>query len=157
MTVLTYVFLRKDYTNPRRESKHKLAPIATGTKKVTAREASTVMNERENLEQENVSRDRVVRAPTLMEIVIADSVPSDSGTPLTEVDVEAIPDSISVNPSVGLDDIPPLLTAVKSHPKGVHTRFIKYLRPARPTQSVANTLEAQADSEPGQSQEATPP
>ena len=130
MTVGTYVFLRKDYTIPRRESKHTLAPIATGPYKVTTREANTVTIERENLEQEKVSRDRVVRAPTPMDILIADSVPPESGTPLTEVDVEATPDSIPVNPSVGLADIPSPLTEGESNPKGVHTRFIKYLRPA---------------------------
>ena len=111
VTVGTYVFLRKDYTNPRRESKYKLVPIATGPYKVTAREANTITIEGEKLEQEKVSRDRVVRAPTPMDIVIADSEQSESGTPLTEVDAEATPDSISVNPSVGLADIPPPLTA----------------------------------------------
>ena len=156
VTVGTYVFLRKDHTNPRRES-NKLAPIATGPYKVTAREANTVTIERENLEREKVSRDRVVRAPTPMGIVIAYSVPPVSGTPLTEVDVEATPDSISVNPSVGLADIPPSLTEGESHLKGVHTRFIKYLRPARTTQSWTNSFEAEADSEPAPSQEATPP
>ena len=157
VTVGTYVFLRKDYTNPRRESKHKLASIATGPYKVTAREANTVTIEREKLEQENVSRDRFVRAPTPMDIVITDSVPPESGTPLTEVDIEATPNSISVNPSVGLADIPPPLTEGESNPKGVHTRFIKYLRPAGTTQSGTNTLEAEADSEPANSQETTPP
>ena len=157
VTVGIYVFLRKDYTNPWRESKHKLAPIATGPYKVNAREANTVTIERENLEREKVSRDRVVRAPTPMGIVIADSVPPVSGTPLTEVDVEAKPDSISVNASVGLTDIPPPLTEGESHLKGVHTRFIEYLRPARTTQSGTNSLEAEADSEPAHSQEATPP
>ena len=73
------------------------------------------------------------------------------------VDVEATPDSISVNPSVGLADILPPLTEGESHLKGVHTRFIKYLRPARTTQSGTNWLEAEADSEPAHSQEATPP
>ena len=58
---------------------------------------------------------------------------------------------------MGLADIPPPLTEGESHPKGVHTRFIKYLRPARTTQSGTNTLEAEADSEPAHSQEATPP
>ena len=157
VTVGTYVFLRKDYTNPRRESKHKLGPIATGTYKVPAREANTVTIERENLEQEKVYRDRVVRAPTPMGIGIADSVPTELGTPQTEVDVEATPDSISVNPSLGLADIPPPLTAGESHPTGIYTRFIKYRRPARTTQSGTNTLEAEADSEPAHSQEATPP
>ena len=52
VTVGIYVFLRKDYTNPRRESKHILAPIATGPYKATAREANTVTIEREDLEQE---------------------------------------------------------------------------------------------------------
>ena len=157
VTVGTYVFLRKDYTNPRRESKHKLAPIATGPYKVTARDSNTVTIELGNLEEEKVSRDRIVRAPTLMDIVITDSIPPESGTPLTEVVVEATPDSISVNPSVGLAGIPPTLTAGESPPKGVHTRFIKYLRPARTTKSGNNTLEAEADSEPAHSQEATPP
>ena len=156
VAVGTYVLLRKDCKNPQRESKHKLALIANGSYKVTAREANTVTIESENLEQENVSRDRFVRAPTTMDIVIADTVSHESGTPLTEVDVEATPDSISVTPSVGLAYIPPPLTAGESHPKGVHTRFIKYLHPARTTQSGTNTLEAEADSEPAHSQEATP-
>ena len=82
VTVGTYVFLRKDYMNPRRESKHKLAPIATGPDKVIAREANTATIERENLEQEKVSLDRFVRAPTPVDIVIVDSVQPDSGTPL---------------------------------------------------------------------------
>ena len=92
VTVETYVFLRKDYPNPRRESNHKLAPIATGPYKVTAREANTVTIERENLEREKVPHHRVVWPPTPMGIVIADSVPPVSGAPLTEVDVEATPD-----------------------------------------------------------------
>ena len=49
VTVGTYVFLRKDSTNPRRESKHKLEPIATGPYKVTARETNNITIERENL------------------------------------------------------------------------------------------------------------
>ena len=157
VTVGTYVFLRKDYTNPRRESKHKLGPIATGAYKVTAREVNGVTIERENLEPEKVSRDRVVRAPIPMDFVIADSEQPEPGTPPAEIDVDATPDSISVNPAVGLADIPPPLTAGDSHPKGVHTRFIKYLRRARKTPSGTNTLEAEADSEPAHSQEATPP
>ena len=58
---------------------------------------------------------------------------------------------------MGLADIPPPLTAGKSHPKGVHTRFIKYIRPARTTQSGTNTPEAEADSEPAHSREGTHP
>ena len=92
-----------------------------------------------------------------MDIIIASSVQTESGTPPIAVDVEATPDSISLKPSVGLADIPPPLTAGEPYPKGVHTRFIKYLRPARTTQSGTNTLEAQADSEPAHSQEATSP
>ena len=158
VTVGIYVFLRKDYTNlRRRESKHKLATIATGPEKVTARKANTFTIERENLEQGKVSRYRIVQAPIPMDIVIANSEQPGSGTPPTEFDVEATPDSISVNPSVGLADIPPSLTAGESHLKGVHTRFIKYLRPARTTQSGTNSLEAEADSEPAHSQEATTP
>ena len=157
VTVGIYVFLRKDYTNlRRRESKHKLATIATGPEKVTARKANTFTIERENLEQGKVSRYRIVQAPIPMDIVIANSEQPGSGTPPTEFDVEATPDSISVNPSVGLADIPPPLTAGESHPKGVQTRFIKYLRRARTNQSGTNTLEAEADSEPAHSQEATP-
>ena len=96
MTIGTYVFLRKYYKNPRRESNQNLAPIATGPYKVTAREANTVTIERENLEKEKASRDGVVGAPIPMYIVIAESEQPESGTPPTEVDVEATPDSISV-------------------------------------------------------------
>ena len=58
---------------------------------------------------------------------------------------------------MGLADIPPPLTEGESHLKGVYTRFIKYLRCARTTQSGINTLEAEAGSEPAHSQEATNP
>ena len=157
VTVGTHFFLRKDYKNPRRDSKHKLAPIVTGTYKVTAREANTVTIERENLEHEKVSRDRVVRAPTPMDIFISDGEQTDSGTPPVEADVEATPDSTSVNPRVGLADIPKPLSEGEPQINGVHTRFAKYLRRARTTQFGTDAPDVEAEPEPAHAHEATPP
>ena len=60
---VSFVFLRKDYTNPRTDTKHKLAPLATGPHKVVSYDGRTVVVQVGD-EQERVSRDRVVPAPT---------------------------------------------------------------------------------------------
>ena len=57
------VFVRKDYTNPRTETKHKLAPVATGPYLVVNADNSTVVIQHED-QQERVARDRVVLAPS---------------------------------------------------------------------------------------------
>ena len=127
----------------------------TGPYKVIAREANTVTIELANLEHEKVSRDRVVRAPITMDILIAESEKPESETPPTEVDAKSKPDSIYVNHSVELADILPPLTGGESHHDSGHTRFANYLRRVRKTETGTDTLDVKADSEPAISHEAT--
>ena len=63
----SYVFLRKEHYNTT-ESRHKLAPIATGPHKVVSLEGRTLVIQIGD-RQERVSRDRVSLAPTPRDVV----------------------------------------------------------------------------------------
>lgn len=58
----THVFVRRDYANPRRDTRHKLATIADGPFRVCEVDKDTVVIQRGE-QQERFTRDRVVPAP----------------------------------------------------------------------------------------------
>lgn len=57
------IFVRKDYANPRTETKHKLAPVATRPYKVLEAVDYTVVIRTLQGRMERISHDRVVVAP----------------------------------------------------------------------------------------------
>ena len=58
-----HVFIRKEYFNPKKDKKHKLAAIATGPYAVIEVNPDTGVIKDENRQHERISRDRVVMAP----------------------------------------------------------------------------------------------
>ena len=59
----SYVFIRKEYFNPKKDGKHKLAAIATGPYEVIEVNQDAVVIKDKDRQHERISRDRVVMAP----------------------------------------------------------------------------------------------
>ena len=70
-----HVYVRKDYANPREESRHKLVPLATGPYRIISVNEDTVVVQMDDL-HERVSRDRVVLAPVQPDLDNARSQPA---------------------------------------------------------------------------------
>lgn len=78
------MFVRKEYTNPKQERKHKLSPVATGPFEVVDFNADTVVV-KDGDTRERISRDRVVAAPNphgrMPQTGTADAAEPEAATP----------------------------------------------------------------------------
>ena len=71
----TYIFVRRDYANPRTEARHKLAPVANGPYRIVSADQDTV-DIQDGDDQERVTRDRIVPAPVQLSQPVTPSTTS---------------------------------------------------------------------------------
>ena len=119
MKVGAQVFLRKEYTNPKVEKKHKLSPITEGPFPVREVGLDTLVLERGDGSHERVSRDRVVLAPVVVDKPSPTMVPVTSTTPPHGVSTPLQ----QANPNRGLGELPPLFGALETRQQGVRHRI----------------------------------
>lgn len=111
-----YVFVRKEHVNPRKESRHKIAPVALGPYKViSVNEHTTVIEDGD--ERERVTRDRVVLAPIPPEVDPVDPVNPGLGTATTGLDSSEEKDASQGNAAHrGLLDLPAIVAEGEGSP-----------------------------------------
>ena len=106
----SYVFIRKEYFNPKKDKKHKLATIATGPYEVIEVNQDTVVIKDDDLQHERISRDRVVMAPPPRGARNSPDTVQGGGTgPTTRKTSQQgthIP-AMHASPAIQLDDLPP--------------------------------------------------
>ena len=82
-----YVFVRRDYANPRENTRHKLAPVATGPYRIVTSDADTIVIQ-DGDRHERITRDRVTPAPSPAGIPTPSSGATNSNAPsLTDAEV----------------------------------------------------------------------
>ena len=106
------VFVRKEYTNPHVERKHKLSPVADGPYDVVEVNQDTVVIETEDGFRERLSRDRVTLTPKIVDTSSFTRITPASSQPPTEQSPKAAssairPGTSGTDPTRGLADILP--------------------------------------------------